>query len=242
MTLDGRLEIAADAPRHPGRHEVVDAVLVRDRERLPVVVKKTRREWSDSWRGNRAERSLATARALSVCGVPTPEPLGIVETEDEAWYVARRLEGAVQVRSWFLHRDDPSTWPSPPLELRFEAVVGALGRLARTMHDGGVFFRDFTDGNVLVTAEDGPKLWLVDLDRARLSPRPVGAWSRLRDLARPGLNRADDRKMLLESYFGGPAPVGWRLIATLLRGRIVLWDDLKRRLRPWKSRASSTRR
>ena len=31
----------------------------------------------------------------------------------------------------------------------------ALGKLARRMHDAGVFFRDFTDGNVLVTGEAG---------------------------------------------------------------------------------------
>lgn len=239
MTLDGFLEIAADARRHPGRHEVVDGVLVREHERVPVVVKKTPRESGESRRGTRAERSLATARALLACGVPTPEPLGTVETERETWYVARRLDGAGQVRSWFLRRDDPASWPAPPLSHTFEAVVEALGRLARSMHDGGVFFRDFTDGNILVTSEGGPKLWLVDLDRARLRPGPVATWSRLRDLARPGLNRSEDRKLLLESYFGGTPPVGWALALSLLRSRIVLWDDLKKRLRPWRRTGSS---
>ncbi len=240
MNLDGRLEIATDARRHPGRHEVVDGVLVREGERVPVVVKKVPRERGDARRGTRAERSVATARALLACGLPTPEPLGTVETARETWYVARRLEGAAQVRRWFLHRDDPVAWPEPPLPFTFEAIVEALGRLARSMHDGGVFFRDFTDGNILVTSEDGPKLWLVDLDRARLRPGPVPTWSRLRDLARPGLNRSEDRKLMLESYFRGIPPVGWALALRLLRSRIVLWDDLKKRLRPWRRTGSSS--
>jgi len=59
----------------------------------------------------------------------------------------------------------------------------------------------------------------------------------LRDLSRPGLNRAEDRRLLLESYFG-PVPVPPRAarLLELFRARLVLWDALKRRARPWRRR------
>jgi hypothetical protein len=149
--------------------------------------------------------------------------------------VARRLEGAEQIRLWFLRRDDPAR-KAPVLGYGFEEVVVALARLARRLHDGGVFFRDLTDGNVLVTRGDaGPRLWLVDLDRARVGTSPVPAPRRWRDLARPGLNRPEDLKLLLSSYFDPePVPTLAALGVPALRRRVVLWDALKARARPWR--------
>ncbi|HEX5855357.1 MAG TPA: lipopolysaccharide kinase InaA family protein, partial [Thermoanaerobaculia bacterium] len=154
---------------------------------------------------------------------------------NESWYVARRLEGASQIRAWFLFRDDPRR-PVPPLPFSFEQVVGALGELARRMHDAGVFFRDFTDGNVLVTGEAGAlRLWLVDLNRARVGDAPVPRLSRYRDLARPGLNRPEDVSLFLSSYFR-PKQVPYPAVRAVrwLRRRIVLWDSCKALARPWR--------
>jgi hypothetical protein len=168
-------------------------------------------------------------------GIDTPEPLAVGRVGNEGWYVARRLEGAEQIRRWFLHRDDASQLP-PSLPYGFEAVVVALGRLARSLHDGGVFFRDFTDGNVLVTkGDEGPRLWLVDLDRARVGTSPVPALRRWRDLARPGLNRPRDLKLFLSSYFEPEqVPFAAAFGVPALRRRIVLWDAFKARVRPWR--------
>lgn len=229
--LEESLTFAPDAVRHPGRHEVVEAIYARGEERVPAVVKKVRLA-----RGrDRAARSWQIAQALLARGIETPEPLATGRVGDEGWYVARRLEGAEQIRVWFLRRDDPSRRP-PALEYGFEEVVAALARLARRLHDRGVFFRDFTDGNVLVTrGEAGPRLWLVDLDRARVSAAPVPAPRRWRDLARPGLNRPEDVKLLLFSYFHPePVPPLAALAVPALRRRVVLWDALKARARPWR--------
>jgi hypothetical protein len=229
--LEEALTFPPGGVRHPGRHEVLEAELVRGDERIPVVVKKV------LVRGgrDRAERSWQVAHELRARGIDTPEPLAAGRVGAEGWFVARRLQGAEQIRRWFLRREDPAQ-PRPALAYEFSDVVVALGRLARRLHDSGVFFRDFTDGNVLVTAGDGgPRLWLVDLDRARVSRSPVGAFRRLRDLARPGLNRAEDVNLLLSSYFGAaPAPWPALLGVRLLRARIVLWDALKARARPWR--------
>lgn len=229
------LEFDESPVRFPGRYEVVEATLLSSEGRIRVVVKKTRTAFYEKTGRTRADRSAAVARELIVRGVPTPEPIGVAHEGGESWYVSRRLEGAVQIREWFLHRDDPGRG-APRLRIPFDQVVAALGRLARRMHDQGVFFRDFSDGNILVTRDGaGFRLWLVDLTRARISPRPVPLWNRLRDLSRPGLNRYGDRKLLLSSYFD-PDPVSPVVegVLSLFRRRIVFWDDLKRRLRPWR--------
>ena len=233
--LARELEFPGGSGRFPGRHEVVEAVLRRGGETIPVVVKKMRTAFWERAGRTRSDRSAAVARELIARGVPTPEPLGVAHEDGESWYVSRRLDGAVQVREWFLRRDDPRLG-APRLKIPFEQIVAALGRLARRMHDQGVFFRDLSDGNVLVTLDGtGFRLWLVDLTRARISKKPVPLWNRLRDLSRPGLNRPSDRKLLLASYFE-PEPVSAALEGSLslFRWRIVLWDDLKKWLRPWR--------
>jgi hypothetical protein len=234
-SLRDSLEFPQEAARHPGRHDVVDAVLSRGGERIPVVVKKVPLDLRQRLTTPKAMRSLATARALLARGIATPEPLAAEVVENESWYVARRLEGAAQIRAWFLHRDDSSR-PRPPLPFSFEEVVEALGKLARRMHDTGVFFRDFTDGNILVTREEEQlRLWLVDLNRARVGDGPVSRLRRYRDLARPGLNRSEDLNLFISSYFR-PEPTPREALGAVraLRGRIVVWDGFKAFARPWK--------
>lgn len=222
---------------YPGRHQVADALLHRGGEAIPVVVKKIRVTWRQRLAGKtKGKRSYETALALLGKGIQTPEPLLFRDLGDESWFVARRVESSEQIRCWFLQRDDPAN-PAPGLPFSFEQVVAGLGSLARTLHDGGVFYRDFSDGNVLVSSgPGGPSLWLVDLDRARVSPRSVGWWRRLRDLSRPGLNRRGDRKSMLASYFA-PRPVPWWAEGgvSFLRARVRAWNALKRALRPWRS-------
>ncbi len=234
-SLRDSLEFPEAPARHPGRHEVLDAVLSRGGERIPVVVKKVPLDLRQRLTAPKAMRSLATARALVARGIATPEPLAAEVVGQESWYVARRLEGAAQIRAWFLHRDDSSR-PLPPLPLSFEAVVEALGRMARRMHDAGVFFRDFTDGNVLVTSEEGePRLWLVDLNRATVGDSPVSRLRRYRDLARPGLNRPEDINLFILSYFRPEStPIEALGAVRVLRRRIVGWDDFKTFARPWR--------
>lgn len=233
--LSEEIEFPEEATRHPGRHVVVDAVLRRGGMSIPVVVKKTRKRIPERLFGSRSGRALAAARELAARGLPTPEPLGIDDLGAETWYVCRKVEGASQVRDWFLERDGRG-FPPPRVALPFPELVASLGRLARRMHDAGVFYRDFSDGNVLVTEESGvPRFWLVDLTRARFFPGPAGALHRVRDLSRLGLNRAEDRKLLLAGYFGPERPPAWfETVLGILRKRILLWDDWKDRLRPWK--------
>ncbi len=229
--LPDSLTFPAAGVRHPGRHEVIEAVFARAGERIPAVVKKIR----VSGGRDRAARAWEVAQALRARGIDTPEPLAVGRVGAEGWYVARRLEGAEQIRRWFLRRDVASAAP-PQLPYEFEEIVAALARLARNLHERGVFFRDFTDGNVLVTRGDsGPRLWLVDLDRARVGDVAVSTLRRFRDLARPGLNRPEDLKLFLSRYFDpDPVPLVAAIGVPALRRRVVLWDAFKARIRPWR--------
>lgn len=233
--ITAQLEAVPGAERYPARHDVHDALLVRGEERIPVVVKRIRRDFRQGKGNSRAERAVRIARHLAVHGIDTPEPLGIEVTPDESVLVVRKVDGAVQIRAFFLRRDDPAREP-PPVRASFEDVVVALGRFARRLHDAGVFFRDFSDGNVLVTEGDGgPRLWLVDLDRARIRKGPLRTFNRLRDLARPGLAQAADRRLLLRSYWAPePVPPLVPLVHAALKRRIDAWNRLKRVLRPWR--------
>ncbi|MBK9087987.1 MAG: hypothetical protein IPL90_02630 [Holophagales bacterium] len=233
--ITAELEAIPGAVGYPARHDVRDAFLVRGGDRVPVVVKRIRRDFRQPDGNTRAERAVRIARHLLAHGLDTPEPLGLEVTPEESVLVVRKLEGAVQIRAFFRRRDDPSL-DAPEVRATFEEVVAALGRLAKRLHDSGVFFRDFTDGNILVTeGEAGPRLWLVDLDRARIRRGPLRTFNRLRDLARPGLKRSDDRLSLLRSYYApGPVPPLVPLIHAALKRRIVIWDRLKKVLRPWR--------
>jgi tRNA A-37 threonylcarbamoyl transferase component Bud32 len=236
-SLEARLEFApGGGRRYPGRHEVVDALFHDGGRAVPAVVKKIRIDWRQRLTGKtKGERSFETASAMRTRGLPTPDPLAFGVFPKETWFVCRRIEGGVEIRAWFRHRYEANV-PAPALELTFEKVVVELGRLARVLHDRGVFFRDFTDGNILVTVEHGePQLWLVDLERARILTRPIGSWMRFRDLSRPGLNSVEDRNLLLDSYFHPEKSPGLAgLLLSVLRFRIRLWDDLKKTMRPWR--------
>lgn len=233
--IESRLEAIPGAEGYPARHDVRDALFVREGERIPVVVKRIPRDFRQPDGNTRAERALRIARHLLANGIDTPEPLGIEVTPTESVLVVRKLEGSVQIRAYFLSRDDPAR-EAPAMRATFGEVLAALARLARRLHDSGVFFRDFTDGNVLVTDEDGgPRLWLVDLDRARIRRGALRTFTRLRDLARPGLTREEDRRALLRAYWmPEPVPALVPAVHGALRWRVLAWNRLKRALRPWR--------
>jgi len=234
---DIRLEPVPDGESYPARHDVREALLDVGNEKVPVVVKRVRRTFRQRDGRTVAEKADRIARHLLAHGIDTPEPLCVEVTPEGSVFVVRKIENAVQIRAFFLRRDDPSR-EAPDVRATFEEVVAALGRLARRLHDAGVFYRDLTDGNVLVTeTEGGPRLWLVDLDRARIRGGPLGSFERLRDLSRPGLNDAAGRRLLLRAYYAPePVPALVPPVLDALRHRVLLWDRLKRVLRPWRRR------
>ncbi len=154
----------------------------------------------------------------------------------EGWYVARRLEGAEQIRRWFLRRDDASGAP-PALPYGFEEVVTALAparpEAARTRASSSGTSRTATSSSRAGIPARGSGSWTSTGPASATGPSR--RLRRFRDLARPGLNRAEDLKLLLSRYFDpDPVPLAAALGVPALRRRIVLWDAFKARVRPWR--------
>lgn len=227
---------------HWGRNYLYRARVDLRRGPLEVVVKqfrhgsrgaRLRRRLS----GDKAAKSWRIAHALAAAGFETPEPLLRLEAEaadGPSLYVTRFLPGRTELRYPLRARnagEEAARFPG----LDFGALIAAVARLARRLHDAGFWFRDFSVGNLLVDLEAAaagvaPAIALVDLNRCR-QLAAVSTRARMRDLARLPLDRADDRDRLLRAYFGGSPPAGAALAYGAARAAFHGRHRLKRRLR-----------
>ena len=80
-----------------------------------------------------------------------------------------------------------------------------MGKTLRRLHDGGVWHRDVSVGNLLVRYEGRerrePTIYLVDLNRARVGSR-LTTGRRTRDLCRLRIFDPDHQEIFLRSYWG----------------------------------------
>jgi len=115
-------------------------------------------------------------------GIAVPEVHGIRVDRARGGYrgaiVTREIAGAETLGD-VVHRD--------PRGDERAAIVAAVARVLRAMHDRGLHHRDLNVGNILVSrAEGAAAVHVIDLDRARLR-KTVGRsarWRALRRLAR----------------------------------------------------------
>jgi len=194
---------------HWGRNFIYAAEMQTPDGRHPVVVKQfnnqgLKKRVERRFKGSKAERSWRVAKELVRVGLATPEPMLWVESnelEGASFFVARFLEGAVEVRQFFRRlNEDPEAREFP--EVDGEAFLGRLGRLARRINDAGILYHDLSMGNVLaVQADDDLDLYLVDFNRARIGREP-GVWRRTRDICRLPVLQRQHRAAFLEGYWG----------------------------------------
>jgi tRNA A-37 threonylcarbamoyl transferase component Bud32 len=199
---------------HWGRNYLYAAELRTASGTLPVVVKQfsnqgLRRRLDRRLRGSKAERSWRVAGELLRAGLATPEPLMWIESDSAdgpSFFVARRLEAAVEVRHFFRRLNgEADAGPFP--EVDDGSFLARLGALARRLHDAGIVYRDLSMGNILAVEAAGgdPDLFLVDFNRARTGRRP-GALTRTRDLCRLPVLAAAHRAAYLGGYWGEVPP------------------------------------
>jgi hypothetical protein len=239
---------SALATLHWGRNYLYRAQVETANGPLEVVVKQfresgARERWRRRRRGSKGARSWRVARALAAAGVATPEPLLFVESVapgGPSLYICRHLAGRVELRYFLRARNAGSEVAEFPA-LDAGALLDAVARLARRMHDAGFWHRDFSVGNLLIEPGATPQaigeIALVDLNRCRMG-RPVTLAERMRDLSRLALDREEDRTRLLAAYFApeGAVPARAMLLYDAARRGFHGRHRFKKR---WRGRAAA---
>ncbi len=204
-----------------------------------VVVKQfsnrsRRARWKRRWRGSKAERSWHAAGALLEAAIPTPAPLLLIEAETPdgpSLYVTERLEGFVESRYYFRAMAAGTERTDFPGIDRAE-LMAAIGDALRRVHTAGVWHRDLSIGNLLVTGAERLEIFLIDLDRSRL-PGRIGLIRRLRDISRLPILDAADRRPFWRAYWGRDLSLssGRGLVFRFLQQMFLAKNRWKPRLR-----------
>lgn len=200
---------AASETIHWGRNYLYSTQLPTQAGPLEVVVKQFRNlGWTARWRrrfeGSKAEKSWLVARYMQERCLLTPEPIMLLESvaaDGPSLFVARRLAGSVESRYFFRALNAGRESELFP-RLNVNALLRALGHSLRAMHDAGIWHRDVSVGNLLITAidEGEPQVHIVDLNRARIG-RSVSVQRRTRDLCRLRIFQDDHQDTFLRAYW-----------------------------------------
>jgi GT2 family glycosyltransferase/tRNA A-37 threonylcarbamoyl transferase component Bud32 len=137
--------------------------------------------------------SVAAVRA----GLPCAPVVAWGDRDFGSAIAVERIDGARDLQDVLL---DPGT----PRRLRRILLV-RYGRFARRLQDAGLWQYDFNPTNILL---DGPRMLVIDFERARWRGRPLAEAERLRLVAKmnrvPGLSRTD-RLRFLRGYLDASA-------------------------------------
>ncbi len=199
---------------HWGRNYIYQTSMKTNAGPRQVVVKQFRNQgWRRALdrrlRGSKATRSWIIAQALIKAGLPTPEPMVLAESTESqgnSYFVAALLKPAFEVRHFFRRlQGQPDAGDFPNVDE--SDFLRKLGRLARSIHDAGIWYRDLSLGNVLAHPHgDGAlELYLVDFNRAKIKGR-LGLWRRSRDICRFPIVERQHREAYLEGYWGDVPP------------------------------------
>lgn len=153
-------------------------VLVVKSFRVPGAV---RRLIYSRLRQSKAQKSFNNAVRLQLLDLPTPNPVGFVEYRRlgqlyQSFYVSHAWPSAQTIR-------DPLTDQNYPNR---REILEAFGRFAWKLHQGQVYHRDFSPGNILFSKSDdtasgnqsGTGKWqfcLVDVNRMEFRPLSLDA-------------------------------------------------------------------
>ncbi len=158
-------------------------------------------------------------------GIPTAAPQALLIQRGgggtvRAWLALNEIHGAVDLRSWLTSRE--------PAAGVFDATLGVV----RDMHDRGVEHRDLNLGNLLIREGEPPEAFVIDLDRARLHPGPLGFRLRQRGLRRlersyvkcchPEAASERVRRGIYDAYAAGDAALTRRFRRGRLAGRMLI--------------------
>lgn len=149
----------------------------------------------------RGERAWRAARLLRERGVPTPEPVALVELDGRRHLLTRFVPDAIpldrMLRERFAKGADLATK---------RGLLQALGRWLRGLHALGIHHGDCSAKNVLVVPGERPGFVLLDLDALAPGRRP--SWRRrVKSLCQlvdpPGNLTRSDRLRVIRAYASG---------------------------------------
>ncbi len=207
------LDQAADkSVLRDGRNTVWSLALPTSRAGT-VVVKRSQvrspfRRLLDTFKPSRSLRSWNGACELQRRGIATPRPLAFFEQtrragNREGYFVCEAFPASGSVRSAFYDfARGKGTYEGVAKDVFYREFAAFTQR----MHGRGVFFRDYSSGNILMRVEDDgqPSFSLIDTTRARFFRRPVSLGRRLSDLKRVCHRLTwPERHAFLGHYFTG---------------------------------------
>jgi hypothetical protein len=197
---------------HWGRHYLYTVEIETPAGPVEVVVKQFRNQglWAQLRRklgGSKALKSWRGALAVVQAGVATPEPLMFVESmapDGPSFFISRRLPEFFEARYLFRALNAGSEAELFP-QVDVREFLETVGKTLRRLHDGGVWHRDVSVGNVLVHYTEGrgdePTIYLVDLNRVRVDRRLTTA-RRTQDLCRLRIFGSARQEIFLRAYWG----------------------------------------
>lgn len=174
---------------------------------------------------SRAMRAYGVACHLLAHGLCTPLPLGMLE--ERRWgFVQYNVYATEALTNFLTLKQYRAVLPEGTAGL--EAVMRLVAAYIRRMHDSGLWHRDITTSNVLLTGTPGNRqVYLVDLNRARRLPY-MPAWLRAIDLARLGWRERQPQFCAL--YSAGRFSTARLLWVIRLYGRWRTWRWHARRV------------
>ncbi len=213
----------------------------------PVAVKRfgAPRGWRlllQCWKPTRARRSWNAAVELLRRGLPTPAPLAFMERRHQgarhaSYFICKALETPYSVRSFFSAYVGGAAKTAGIAQADF---FRQSANFVANMHGKGVFFRDLSAGNILVSitaaAPGAAAFSLIDTTRARFFPYPLDRRRRLCDLMRicHPLD-TERRQQFLKAYLtaAGLAYRRWMQVPFwCYNAKHILKKRLRRRIRP----------
>jgi tRNA A-37 threonylcarbamoyl transferase component Bud32 len=174
--------------------------------------------------GTRGRRAWIAGNGFAVRGIPTPQPIALVErkffgfTRDDILlteYIDDSLSVNDYISKHFSNEYNPTE--SPLLKegmgvKKKRLFIEELARLVRSFHDTGIYHSDLSGRNIIVR-EGQPGHWemyIIDLDAVSLWKK-LTLRRRLKDLARinnvcPDCITNTDRMRFFKAYFRGRSP------------------------------------
>jgi hypothetical protein len=168
--------------------------------------------WGGRYAGRRRLlHNVIMPLAAAERGIATPAPIALLLVEGppalyRAWLATEEVADALDLAACFASGRPPD-----------RAELATVAGLVRRMHDRGLTHGDLNLGNVLLRRAEGsaPQAVVIDLDRARLHPGPLGLGPRLAELRRlerscvksggPAGAAPATRRLLYELYAAGDA-------------------------------------